>query len=98
MGGRNDGGGGRDKGEEVRGDPREDEEEGTSGGGRRRGGGGGKGKKKKEHRLDETFDTSKPLPTIPKIRNLAVNLARLGFRISCPRVARGGGSGGRMIN
>lgn len=97
MGGRNDGGGGRDKGEEVRGDPREDEEEGTSGGGRRRGGGGG-GKKKKEHRLDETFDTSKPLPTIPKIRNLAVNLARLGFRISCPRVARGGGSGGRMIN
>lgn len=97
MGGRNDGGGGRDKGEEVRGDPREDEEEGTSGGGRRRGGGGG-GEKKKEHRLDETFDTSKPLPTIPKIRNLAVNLARLGFRISCPRVARGGGSGGRMIN
>lgn len=97
MGGRNDGGGGRDKGEEVRGDPREDEEEGTSGGGRRRGG-GGEGKKKKEHRLDETFDTSKPLPTIPKIRNLAVNLARLGFRISCPRVARGGGSGGRMIN
>lgn len=97
MGGRNDGGGGRDKGEEVRGDPREDEEEGTSGGGRRRGG-GGRGEKKKEHRLDETFDTSKPLPTIPKIRNLAVNLARLGFRISCPRVARGGGSGGRMIN
>lgn len=41
MGGRNDGGGERDKGEEVRGDPREDEEEGTSGGGRRRGGGGG---------------------------------------------------------
>lgn len=45
------------------------------------------------HRLDETFDTSKPLPTIPKIRNLAVNLARRGFRISCPRVS-GRGQGG----
>lgn len=36
-------------------------------------------------RLYETFDTStKPLPTIPKIRNLTVNLARRGFRISSP--------------
>lgn len=40
-------------------------------------------------RLYETFDTStKPLPTIPKIRNLTVNLARRGFRISSPTRAR----------
>ena len=33
-----------------------------------------------EQRLYETFDTStKPLPTIPKIRNLTVNLARAGL-------------------
>lgn len=49
--------------------------------------------KKKQHRLDETFDTSELLPTIPKIRNLTVNLARRGLRISCPRIGRG-----RMIN
>lgn len=50
-------------------------------------------RKKKQHRLDETFDTSEPLPTIPKIRNLVVNLVRRGLRISCPKVGKG-----RMIN
>lgn len=71
------------------------ERQGRRGGGGRNEGGGTKTKKekKKQHRLDETFDTFEPLPTIPKIRNLAVNLARRGLRISCPRVGRG-----RMIN
>jgi len=42
-------------------------------------------KKKRGHRLDGIFDTFEALLTIPKIRNLAVNLARRGLRISCPR-------------